>query len=748
MLLSVPGSRSGSASPAGGASPAPNQQEHIPASPGPYNTANENAVGPTAVLQLQHGHFMITMSVTTTFPPSAVLPTVYSLLPSSQLQCDHIDIQVDEKSHKLRVQVIGVNPINNPHAVSTLANRMKSLQTGATVVVHKDLSQLSIDADSISAVSSLLMSSQSRALLDQHIQYYRLHSHPSFIPSLLIYVSTSRIEHVINVMRNFMADPVAGGAVRPPRPAGMEVKGDEIPAAANANAVAPSTPEKADKPEKPAGLPQHRSVHSSSRSPHFKPKIAALPPSGPLDSMTSSSPSSSIAAPPLPSPASALAAAAPTATAPAAAADSHDKPSDLPTCVAETQPIRVDNKWWSSKRAELLSLTTRHAMSHDSLYVYSLAQVRKNIQSLKGLTSIDRIFYACKANHNEHILKVLYDEGIGFECVSIQELKFIRRLFPEVSKDRLLFTPNFASKLEYEEAYFYTDYVNLDNIYPLEAWPEIFRNKTVLIRLDPGQGLGYNSKVQTGGAKSKFGISIEQLESHLELIRTLQLRVIGLHVHKGSGIHDAKVWTKTCTFLTHFIHHFPELRILDLGGGLGVNYKDMDEKLDLELFDSELLKFRSSQPSLEKLQLWLEPGRYLVANVGVLLTPVTQLKSKPTRSFIGVATGMNSLIRPALYESYHEIVNLSKIGTVGYSRHDPTNGGEWLNTQDESTHRLVDIVGPICETGDVLGYARSMPKDTVEGDIILIDTVGAYGRVMSSNYNLREPAKEIAMEEE
>jgi len=254
---------------------------HIPASPGPYSNGGEvGPAGPAAVLQVQHGHFLISMSVQTTFKPSAVLPTIYALLPQCQLQCDHMDLQLDEANNKLRVQIVGVTPANNAYALSTMVQRLKALQPGATVMLKEKLSQLSVDSDSIAAFTSLLMSSQSRALLDQHIHYYRLHSHPAFVPQLLIYLDTRKLEHVLNIMRNFMADPAAGGAIKPPRPSGLEVKGDEVPSAAAAagapaaaagssGAAPPATPEKQPAPGVP---PTHRGAPSSvsSRSPHFK----------------------------------------------------------------------------------------------------------------------------------------------------------------------------------------------------------------------------------------------------------------------------------------------------------------------------------------------------------------------------------------------------------------------------------------------------------------------------------------------
>jgi diaminopimelate decarboxylase/aspartate kinase len=398
------------------------------------------------------------------------------------------------------------------------------------------------------------------------------------------------------------------------------------------------------------------------------------------------------------------------------------------------------HRWWSTKRAELLRLVNQHSLQHDSLYVYSLQQLRANISALQALKSIDKIFFACKANHHLDMLKTMHAAGLGFECVSIQELKFIHALFPGLARDRLLFTPNFAGKLEYEEAYFYTEQVNLDNVYPLEAWPEVFKGKSVLLRVDPGEGLGYHEKMQTGGVKSKFGVSVEQMLAAVPKMKELNIRVVGLHVHKGSGIHVSAVWAKTAEFLCQFLPLFPDLKYLDLGGGLGIQYRDTDPPLDLQALDASVAALRASLPdgAGQRLQLWLEPGRFLAAQSGVLLAKVTQLKTKPGRSFVGMSTGMNSLIRPALYEAHHDIVNLSRLPEHVQAAGEA--GRIYLNTLDPRTHSLVDVVGPICESGDVLGFARSLPSETAEGDVLLVDAVGAYGRVMSSEYNLRPPA--------
>ena len=163
------------------------------------------------------------------------------------------------------------------------------------------------------------------------------------------------------------------------------------------------------------------------------------------------------------------------------------------------------------------------------------------------------------------------------------------------------------------------------------------------------------------------------------------------------------------------------MKTIDLGGGLGVPEKPGDKEFDLGRLDETLAEIRETYPQFN---LWLEPGRFLVARAGVLLTRVTQTKGKGDMRYVGVATGMNSLIRPALYGAYHEIVNLTRA--------------------DQSPSETVTVVGPICESGDRLGSDRLLPP-TQEGDVILIANTGAYGHVMSSRYNQRDVAKEIVI---
>jgi bifunctional diaminopimelate decarboxylase / aspartate kinase len=261
--------------------------------------------------------------------------------------------------------------------------------------------------------------------------------------------------------------------------------------------------------------------------------------------------------------------------------------------------------------------------------------------------------------------------------------------------------------------------VTVDNAYAIAAWSKVFRDRDIFVRVDPGLGRGHHQYVRTAGANSKFGVPVAELEGLGRKAREAGARIVGLQAHVGSGIFDVRCWEETARQLADLAQHFSDVRVIDIGGGLGVPERSDQTPLDLTTLDTLLLAVRAEHPGLE---IWMEPGRYIVAAAGVLLARVTQLKSKNGMQFVGVATGMNSLIRPALYGSHHEIVNLSRV--------------------DEPATALVNVVGPICESADVLGHDRLLAP-TREGDVLLIANAWAYGRAMSSEYNLRLAATEL-----
>jgi diaminopimelate decarboxylase/aspartate kinase len=374
--------------------------------------------------------------------------------------------------------------------------------------------------------------------------------------------------------------------------------------------------------------------------------------------------------------------------------------------------------WWQRRRTELLELMR----SRDCAYVYDVATVEQRCANLRNMTSLSRVSYAMKANSSPELLRAIHASGLKIECVSVGEIARAFEAIPGLRPDEVLFTPNFAPREEYVSALAQGVHVTLDNLHPLERWPELFKGRNVFVRIDPGSGRGHHQHVRTGGVHSKFGVAQEDWRRFAAAAKEAGATVVGLHAHAGSGVHDIDNWLRTARLLLSLREIFPQARVIDIGGGIGVPDRHGAPHFDLEGLDAALLTLNAEKDGIE---LWMEPGRYVVAEAGVLLAKVTQTKTKGAAGYVGVATGMNSLIRPALYGAHHDIVNLTRLG--------------------ESTDGMFDVVGPICETGDVLGHDRALPAATAEGDVMLIATTGAYGAAMSSNYNLRAPASELLL---
>jgi diaminopimelate decarboxylase/aspartate kinase len=373
--------------------------------------------------------------------------------------------------------------------------------------------------------------------------------------------------------------------------------------------------------------------------------------------------------------------------------------------------------WWAVRRDALLgSLATREAA-----YVYDLSQVEAAARAVTGLRSIGRALYALKANPHPEILRRLAAAGLGFDCVSLAEIEHVQQSVPGITPDRILFTPNFAPRAEYERALQLGVHVTIDNLFVLQNWLDAFKNRSVFLRIDTGIGRGHHHHVKTAGAQSKFGIPVEELDEVARLAKQGGVKIVGLHAHAGSGVFDVENWTQVGSVLAGLAKRFPDVKFMDVGGGLGVPDRIEGRALDVSKLDEALAKVQAAVPHVT---LWLEPGRFLVANAGVLLARVTQTKVKSGIRYVGVATGMNSLIRPALYGAHHDIVNLTRYG-------------EPANVQ-------ANVVGPICESSDFLGHDRLLPE-CQSGDVLLIATAGAYGHAMASSYNLRVPAEELVL---
>lgn len=388
----------------------------------------------------------------------------------------------------------------------------------------------------------------------------------------------------------------------------------------------------------------------------------------------------------------------------------------------EQRPLPADGRlaadpWWLTRREELL----RIASDGRPRYVYNLPTVAERAASLRErLPSIGRFYYALKANANPRVMGTIWDAGLGFECVSWPEVMRVRRAFG-LGTD-VLFTPNFCPVEEYALAFEAGAEVTLDGPHLLKQAPEIFRGRRVALRIDPGFTRGHHAKVRTAGAHAKFGQGIDELDRWVEELSRNEVQVVGLHSHVGSGILEPETWARTAEVLAELAKRFPLLEWIDLGGGIGVPERAGQSAIDLGEVELALSRAGVRPPGIE----WrMEPGRFLVAESGVLLAPVTQVRQKGGVGFVGLAAGMNALLRPALYGAYHGIHNLTRWGEP------PT--GYW------------HVVGPICESSDVLGRDRFLAEPQA-GDLFLIENAGAYGAVMSSTYNLRELAAEAVLE--
>jgi diaminopimelate decarboxylase/aspartate kinase len=387
---------------------------------------------------------------------------------------------------------------------------------------------------------------------------------------------------------------------------------------------------------------------------------------------------------------------------------------------AEQKGAAAPLNWWEQphKRRRLIEIATRESAA----FVYDAATLDEAIAAVQRVTSVKRWAYAMKANWHPAILRRMYAAGLTLECVSPGELEHAFASVPGLAAERVLFTPNFAARSEYEAAFARGVRVTLDNLYPLKMWPQVFRGREIFLRIDPGFGRGHHSHVRTAGVHSKFGVPLADADELVQLTQSAEARVTGLHAHTGSGIFDVANWTETGALLSDLAARFPHVGVINLGGGIGVPEQRAHGEIDLGKLDRGVAGLARSFPRFE---FWMEPGRFLVAKAGVLVAVVTQLKGKGDLQYVGIATGMNSLIRPALYGAHHDIRNLTRL--------------------DEPLSHPVTVVGPICESADQLGLDRWLPR-TQEGDVLLIATCGAYGFAMASNYNRRPPAAEFMIE--
>ncbi len=350
-------------------------------------------------------------------------------------------------------------------------------------------------------------------------------------------------------------------------------------------------------------------------------------------------------------------------------------------------------------------------------YVYDAEKIKKQYEVISqafGDVNL-KIKFAAKSLTNISILKLLRSYGSDLDCVSIQEVYL--GLMAGYQPQEILYTPNGVALEEIEEAVALGVKINLDSLSILAQFGEKFGGSIPIgLRLNPHVMAGGNKKISTGHAGSKFGISVYHLDKILDTVKEYGIDVRGLHIHTGSDILDAEVFLTVANILFDVAKKFENLGFLDLGSGFKVAYKEGDITTDMEEVGSKIsAAFKSFCAGYGKdLELWFEPGKFLVSEAGYLLTQANVVKETPATVFVGVNSGLNHLIRPMMYDAYHEMINLSN------------SGGK---------ERIYTVVGYICET-DTFGSDRKMAEVNI-GDLIAVKNAGAYCFSMASNYNSR-----------
>jgi diaminopimelate decarboxylase len=377
--------------------------------------------------------------------------------------------------------------------------------------------------------------------------------------------------------------------------------------------------------------------------------------------------------------------------------------------------------------------TTELAKTYDTpLYVLSEKRIRDNYNRLYSALVNNykyvRIYYAAKANTNLTVLRILQSQGAYLDTVSPGEV--FLALSSGFTPDRILFTGTSVRNDELKMLADANVTINVDSQSEMDRLLKIAVPQILSVRVNPEVGAGHHSHCITAGPESKFGLWEEEVIQAYAIAQRARVERFGIHMHIGSGILETEPYAVAVEKLLSIAKRVHEevginFEFIDIGGGFGVPYKSEDKDLDLAEFSSKVVsmfKTKVKEYGLGKPFLFVEPGRYLVCDASILLTAVNTVKVTPSRKFVGVDAGFNTLIRPTMYGSYHLILVANKLS--------------------EAEKETYDVVGPICESGDALAKERQLPQ-IEEGDLLAVLNAGAYGYSMSSQYNSRPRAAEV-----
>jgi diaminopimelate decarboxylase len=370
------------------------------------------------------------------------------------------------------------------------------------------------------------------------------------------------------------------------------------------------------------------------------------------------------------------------------------------------------------------------------LYVISENRVRDNYRRLRSALTRNyekiRVYYAAKANSNLSVLKILENEGACLDAVSPGEV--FMALTTGFPAERILFT---GTSVRNDELKFLADAnitVNVDSLSQLDRLLKIRVPEALSVRVNPEIGAGHHDHCITAGKNTKFGLWENNAVNAYKTAKEAGVERFGIDMHVGSGVLNVEPFVLALDKLLSVAKRVHDevgvsFEFVDMGGGIGVPYKPEDNAVDLAAFSEKVLslfKCRVDEYGLGKPFFCVEPGRYLVCDVSILLTRVNTVKATPFKRFVGVDAGFNTLVRPTMYGSYHHVLVANK-----------------LDAPEEETY---DVAGPICESGDLLARDRRLPK-VEEGDLLAVLNAGAYGYAMSSQYNSRPRAAEVLVKD-
>lgn len=360
-------------------------------------------------------------------------------------------------------------------------------------------------------------------------------------------------------------------------------------------------------------------------------------------------------------------------------------------------------------------------------YVYDINTIKQRcLQLLAAFPDLPvHWLYAIKANDNPHILRVISELGFGFDTVSLEEVLLSKKIGQP--GDKIFYTENNMTDSEMFAAIAQGVVLNIGSYSRLESFCRSGLGSECTIRVNPQIGDGHHAKVDTGNRDSKFGIRLDLIPQSVKMAAEHNVRITGIHIHIGSGIQKPENLTAAMKVLLSIGRQLPDLMHINFGGGFPIPYRPNDKQFSIEEFASDASDLLREEVDRREgnIRFYFEPGRWIVAPAGLLLTSVNTVKDQGRVKFIGTDTGFNHLLRPALYDAYHNVINVTGL--------------------DRNEREIYTIAGNICETGDILAEDRSLPETNI-GDLLAICDSGAYGMTMASHYNRRTFPAEVIIQ--